>query len=76
MTNEDVKSLKLSPAMKTALMCMEPGYMMKPGPTRRALVSRRLVHNTVASVPGQLRSRLTPAGEAVRAQLRADAGWQ
>lgn len=61
---------KLSTAMLTAIRCTEPGDMMKPGPTRRALVSRRLVYNNVSSIPGQLRSRLTPAGEQLRQQLR------
>jgi hypothetical protein len=64
--------MKLSTAMKTAIRCTEPGWMMKPGPTRRALVSRGLVHNNVQSVPGPQRSRLTPEGERLRLELIAE----
>ena len=75
MTENELRALRLSEAMRTALMCTEPGDLMKPGPTRRALVARRLVHNTVASVPGNLRSRLTAEGERARAHLRTEVDW-
>lgn len=63
--------MRLSEAMRTAIRCTEPGWVMKPGPTRRALVARRLVHNNVPSVPGPLRSRLTPEGERLRLEMIA-----
>ena len=65
-----IKQYKLSKAMLTAIECTEPTYVMKPGPTRRALVSRRLVFNNVNSVPGPQRSRLTPEGERIHRLLR------
>ena len=73
MTTEEIAALKLSPAMRTALMCTEPADLMKPGGTRAALMRRNLVHSR-KSRPDRF-GRLAPAGLAVRAALRAQEGW-
>ncbi len=73
MTNEDIKSLKLSPSMKTALMCTEPGDIMKGGPTRAALMRRGLVFRR-ESRPDRF-GRLSPNGERARDSLRSEADW-
>lgn len=70
MTNVDLKELKLSSKMMTALECTEPGDLMKPGPTRAALMRRGLVFRR-ESRPDRL-GRLTPNGERLRVQIIAE----
>ena len=61
--------MKLSEPMRRMIRFAEPGDFLRPGATRRALVARRVVWNNVESVPGPLRSTLTPLGELIREQL-------
>lgn len=58
---------KLSPKMTTALICTKPGDLMKPGPTRAALMRRGLVFNRT-DWPRPF-GHLSPAGERLRLTL-------
>jgi hypothetical protein len=64
--------LSLSPAMKRALMYTDPLDLMKPGPTRAALMRRGLVSKREPR-PGRF-GYLTPDGVKARAFLRAAKG--
>lgn len=59
---------KLSPKMITALICTEPGDIMKPGSTRAALMRRGLVFNR-SDWPNRF-GVLSPAGESLRLELK------
>ena len=62
-----IKSLKLTPKMLTALECTEPGDIMKPGPTRAALMRRGLVLSR-SSWPDRF-GQLSSNGERLRSLI-------
>lgn len=67
MTANEIKALKLTAKMVTALTCTEPGDLMKGGPTRAALIRRGLVCK-MSRLNG-MAGRFTPDGLKVRAAL-------
>jgi hypothetical protein len=73
MTTEEIAALKLSPAMRQALMRTNPGEPMRPGPTRAALMRRGLVWKDRETIPTAW-GTLTPKGAEVREALGREAG--
>lgn len=69
MLSDEIKKLKLTAKMLTALECTEPGDIMKPGPTRAALMRRGLVFSR-SSRPDRF-GRLSPNGERLRSLILA-----